>query len=240
MPEKEGLRERAANKLIEVLIAALVKAEHIQARMKTTLKQLSRGEIDGLLIQMSGFQVRSHLRVETFRFEIGPAAVSIPAVMRRRIELVHPSTGTLEVAIDESSLADFFQAEFTNLSDSELSLRLESVECTFQTGAITLTCHWTEAGESRSGSYRVVPQILPGQPDLELVVDPISPSLPAELVTIFTHQLNSLLSLSDLANQGTTFQIQHIQVEDRFIRIQADADIDQFPGSAASAPKVSQ
>ena len=61
--DKGNFGEQTVNKIIEILLARLLDAERIQVRIKAKLKQLARGEIDAIAIEMSGFLVRRHLRV---------------------------------------------------------------------------------------------------------------------------------------------------------------------------------
>lgn len=48
--ERRNFREQAVNRFIEFVLSRLVDAERLQVRIKCNLKQLRRGELDGLSI----------------------------------------------------------------------------------------------------------------------------------------------------------------------------------------------
>jgi hypothetical protein len=235
MQEKAGFRERAVNKFIEVVLARLVDAEQLKVRIKTNLKQLARGEIDAIAIQMSGFLLQQNLRVADFRFDIGPAAVNVQSAMRRKIELLHPSDGLLHLTITEYQLSHLLQAELLGSDprqDGQLE-QLEQVNCELRAdGAIAFHVKWLHAEELESGTCITIPWIEPNTNTVVLEQQNFEEKEPpASFVNAAIAQVSSILSLIDITNQGTTFQLQQLDIEAGKVTVQAAAHIEQFPSS---------
>ncbi len=232
-PEKAKFTERAVNKFIELVLRQLVDANSLQVRIRARLKELMQGRIDGLTIQMSGFLLQPHLRVATFEFDIGAAAINLKRIKQRQIELVEPATGRLQIGITDRQLTDGLNSLLTNTgSEPESSNRME---CAFQAdGAIAL--RWQRNG-SEAQTCTVRPIItgdgssvtLAPQESSEKLIDPQVEQAIARISTIF--------SLTDLANQGTIFRIQTIEIVAGQATVQAGAEIQQFP-STQPAPEA--
>jgi hypothetical protein len=73
--EVAGWAARTVNKVVGLALSKLVEAERVDVRVKTTLSQAMKGEIDAIAIHLQGFLARKNLRIETFQLQMGAAAV---------------------------------------------------------------------------------------------------------------------------------------------------------------------
>ena len=219
--EKGNFGEQTVNKIIEILLGRLLDAERIQVRIKAKLKQLTRGEIDAIAIEMSGFLVRRHLRVAQFQLHIGAVAVNIQNAIRRKIEMLHPSEGWLRMVMTQEQLTSSLIAELSTSQQIGCELRKD--------GAIALSF---STGENWVASYTTKPRIEPDGNGVVLERYRVEgKELPEEVVTDAIAHVAHILSLGDLANRGTRFHIQQIDIEPGKATVQATARIEQFPSA---------
>jgi hypothetical protein len=229
--ERVGFGERTVNKFIELVLSRLVDAERLQARIKTSFKKLSQGELESLAIAMAGFRLRPEFRLAEFNFDIGPSAVNLQSVKKRKIELLHPCEGTIRFVVNQAQLSGSLQAELlAQVPEVEGSV-LESVQCELRTeGAIAFVFHWLEDKQPQSGTYLVAPGIASDRQDVILEwqgVEGIEP--PATWIQAALTHTKAILNLEDIANQGTTFEIQNLGIEGDRILVEMAAHIAHFP-----------
>jgi hypothetical protein len=230
--EKVKFGEQVVNKFIEMVLARMVNAERIFVRVKANFKKLARGELDALTIEMYGFLLRHHLRVSEFRFDIGAAAVDIRSIRNRQIKLLHPSLGSLRMVIAQEQLTNVLNAQLDIHDDEqENQVRLMQVNCQLRAdNAIAFHFNWISAGETVSGSCITKSRIETNGKAVALdkwKVEGQEP--PIEFVNAAIAQVSDILSLTDIANQGTTFEIQQLDIEAENILVQAATHIEQFP-----------
>ena len=214
--DKGNFGEQTVNKIIEILLGRLLDAERIQVRIKAKLKQLTRGEIDAIAIEMSGFLVRRHLRVAQFQLHIGAVAVNIQNAIRRKIEMLHPSEGWLRMVVTQEQLTSSLIAELSPSQQIGCELRGD--------GAIALSF---STGENWVAIYTTELRI---EPDGNGVVLERSGVEGKEALDAIAHVAH-ILSLGDLANRGTRFHIQQIDIAAGKATVQATARIEQFPSA---------
>jgi hypothetical protein len=232
--EKTNFREQAVNKFIEFVLSMLVDAERLQVRIKCNLKQLRRGELDALTIQMFNFLMQPNLRIAEFQLDIGASAVDMQKIIRRKIELLHPSEGKLRVAIDQEQLTVVLNAELRNsLTNKQPEIKFPNITCELRNdGAIAFHFNWINQGISESGTCLTIPQIDSNNNGVLLIKQDFSgKEPPIEFVNQAIAQVSNILSLNDLANRGTTFNIQKIEITAGKITVEANANIDQFPSA---------
>ena len=214
--EKGNFGEQTVNKIIEILLARLLDAERIQVRIKAKLKQLARGEIDAIAIEMSGFLVQRHLRVAQFELHIGAVAVNIQKAIRRQIEMLHPSEGWLRMVVTQEQLTNSLIAELSPSQQIECELRGD--------GAIAFDFS-TE--KERVASYTTKPRIESDGNGVVLERSGVEGKEARDAIAHVAH----ILSLGDLANRGTKFYIQKIDIAAGKATVQATARIEQFPSA---------
>ncbi|MFB2935220.1 DUF2993 domain-containing protein [Aerosakkonemataceae cyanobacterium BLCC-F154] len=232
--ERSNFREQAVNRFIEFVLSRLVDAECLRVRIKCNLKQLRRGELDGLSIQMSNLLLRPYLRVAEFQLDIGAAAVNMKSIIRRKIELLHPSEGKLLMAIDREQLTEVLNAELTDsLKEKQQRVQLEKVNCELtEEGAIAFHFHWIFAGKIQSGTYITLPEIEANGQGIFLNKQSfVGAEVPGEFLDLAIAKVNNILSLNDIAQRGTKFDIQQIEIAAGKLTIQANANIEQFPSA---------
>jgi uncharacterized protein YbjQ (UPF0145 family) len=230
--EKVKFGEQAVNKFIEMVLARLVDAERIQVRVKASFKKLARGELDALAIEMYGFLLRHHLRVAEFRFDIGAAAVNIQSVMRRQIELLYPSVGSLRMVISQEQLTNALNAQLVDRShEQQNNVKLMQVNCQLGSDSvIAFHFQWMRAGEIESGRCTTIPRINTNGNAVVLDRgDTEGKEPPVEFVNAVLAQVNDILSLSDIANQGTTFCFEQVDISAGQVIVRATTHIEQFP-----------
>jgi hypothetical protein len=220
--DKGNFGEQTVNKLIEILLSRLLDTERIQVRIKAKLKQLARGEIDAIAIEMSDFLVRHHLRVAQFELNIGSVAVNIQNAIRRKIEMLHPSEGWLRMVVTQEQLTSSLLAE---LSSSQ-----QQIEC--QLSADGAIAFYFSTGDKQVAAYTTKPRIEPDGNGVVLERWRVEgKEAPEELAPAAMAQVGHILSLGDLANRGTRFHIQQIDIAAGKATVQATARIEQFPSA---------
>ncbi|MGA9382156.1 MAG: DUF2993 domain-containing protein, partial [Phormidium sp.] len=225
--EKRNFTEQAVNKFIEFVLSRLVDAECLQVRIKCNLKNLRRGELDALTIQMSNFLLRPNLRVAEFQLDIGAAAVNMQSVIHRKIELLHRSEGKLRIAIDQVQLTKVLNAELADLlKDKQQEVQFQQVNCELKTeGAIAFQFNWISEGKIQSGTYITLPEIEANGEGIFLKKQSlVGEEPPTEFVNLAIEQVSNILSLNDIAQRGTTFNIQQIDLAASKLTIQANAN----------------
>jgi hypothetical protein len=235
--QKAKFGEQAVNKLIEAILARLVDAERLQVRVKAKFKQLARGEVDAITIEMLGLLLRPNLRVAEFQFNIGEAAVNVRSAMRRKIELLHPSEGSLRIVVDQEQLTHALQVELSEKFDGQQDtqqreIQFQQVSCEIGTNTIAFHFNWLNAKKIESGTYVTMLQIQLKSDVIvfeECRVEGQKP--PNEFVEAAIALVNSTLNMSEIANQGTTFHVEQLDIEQGKITVQAAAHIEQFPSS---------
>lgn len=230
--EKLNLREQAVNKFIEFVLSRFIDAERLQVRVKSNLKQLRRGELEALTIQMSNFLMQPNLRVTEFQLDIGASAVNMQNIMRRKIELLHPSEGKLKITLSQEQLTVALNSELTNLfNDKQQENKFQNVNCDLERdGAIAFIFNWIEAEIFKTGTWITKPKIELNDNAVILVKEEfLNLEPPAEFVNQAIAKVSNILSLNDLGNRGTSFNIQQIEITAGKVTVEANATIEQFP-----------
>lgn len=183
---------------------------------------------------MSNLLLRPHLRVAEFQLDIGAAAVNMKSIMRRKIELIHPSEGKLLIAIDQEQLTETLNSELADsLKDKQQEVQFQQVNCELKTeGAIAFHFSWISAAKIQSGTYIALPEIEANGEGIFLRKQSfVGEEVPAEFLNLAIAQVNNILSLNDIAQRGTNFDIQQIEIAAGKLTIQANAHIEQFPSA---------
>lgn len=230
--EKTNFREQAVNKFIEFVLSRFIDAERLQVRIKSNLKQLKRGELEALTIQMSNFLMQPNLRVAEFQLDIGASAVNMQRIIHRKIELLYPSKGKLRIIISEEQLTAALNSELTNLfSDKQDQFQFQQVNCDLRTnGAIAFHFNWLLAGKLESGTCITTPKIEQNNNEIVLIKQNVAgQELPTDFVNHAIAKVTNILNLNELGHRGTTFNIQQIQIAASKVTIKANANIEQFP-----------
>lgn len=230
--ERINFREQAVNKFIEFILSMLVDAEHLQVRIKCNLKQLRRGELDALTIQMSNFLMQPNLRVAEFQLDIGASAVDMQKIIRRKIELLYPCEGTLKIAISQEQLTAAINSELTKLfSNKQQKIQFKTVSCELRTeDAIAFHFNWIDEDKIEMGTCITIAKIDQNSNGIVLIKQNfLDKEPPIEYVNQAIAQVSNILSLTDLANRGTSFNIQQIEIVPDKVTVEASANIEQFP-----------
>lgn len=232
--EKSKLLEQAVNKFIEMILSKLINAELLQVRIKANLKDLLAGKLDALTINISCFLLRRHLRVAEFQFDIGASAVNLQRLKHRQIELLHPAEGSVKMAITQEQLTNFLNAELPFLCKKQSSeVQLQQVNCELrEMGEIAFHFYFINDKEDNCQTCITIPQIeINGSGVILVNQNSEANKIPDEYVNAILAQVSEILSFHDIANRGTTFYIQQINIKANKIIVQANAYIKQFPSN---------
>jgi|GEM_PF-3209339 len=223
-PEKVKFGEQLVNKFIEVILARMIDAEHLQVRVKANLKQLSRGELESLAIEMFGFLLRRSLRVAEFRFDIGTSAVNLQSIRHKKIELLHPSAGSLRMVISQEQLTQGLSNQLVS------SAAEEQVRCQLEAGEMAFQFDWISDGKVESSRCTTIPQIHSNGNAVVLDKGKMEgKEPPVAFVNAVIAAVSDILSLRDIANQGTIFNFQQLDMEAGNITVLAATHIENFP-----------
>nr|WP_261225604.1 DUF2993 domain-containing protein [Ancylothrix sp. D3o] len=217
-----------------MVLSKLIDAEHLQVRVKANLKDLLAGKLDALNIEIFGFLLRRHLRVAEFQFDIGASAVNLQSVRHGKIELLHPAEGSVRMAITQEQLTAFLNAELPFICKNQpREVQLQQVKCEFrESGVIAVHVCWINGKENNYQTCNSLPQIERNASAVILAhQNNEANKIPDEYVNAILAQVSEILSFYDVANRGTTFYIQQINVKANKIIVQANAYIKQFPSN---------
>lgn len=247
--EKFGFTEQAINKIAAVALSKLLDVKQLSVQIKTDLKQLARGEIEAMMIELYDMKLRQDLRVEALKLQIGRITVKPRKAALGKIELVHPSEGSFHVFIREQQLTAALNAESFRQSLSQqrnvpgiqaaatnqtATNQIEQVRCALQAnGAIALICEerLPSVEKRQSGTVLTRPRIEAEGKAVVLDVEAVEGDLSPGTVSALVAQVNDILSLHDLSNRGTVLHIQQVDVAAGSVTIRASAHIEQFPAA---------
>lgn len=219
------------NKVAGLAIARLVEAEQVDVRLKTTLKQVMQGEVESMAIDLQGFLAREHLRIETFRFQIGQVAVIPKLAMKGNIQLVQPALGNLTFTLRQEQLSHFLQS--TVMHQPSQDWRVHDIQVAFlPENQIQIRLSWATApgAANQSSTLLTRPDMTPDRQAVHLTVQSTTGNtVPTDLITAILTPIDEVLSLHDFKDRGTLFQIQQLGITADHLTLHAAATIEQFP-----------
>jgi LmeA-like phospholipid-binding len=231
--QKVTFGEKVVNKFIEMILYRMINVKKLQVRVKANWQKLVKGELDGLTIEMYGFLLRKSLRITEFCFNIGESAVNLDKIKQRKIELLHPSEGSLRMVINQEQLSTYFQSKLVNLLDTQSDkIKVNEVNVLLQNNELAVNLQWIDGGENLLGNCLTTAKIKNNINGVMIEKWHSSgKEPPREIINIMSEEISDILSLNDVNNQGTTFAIEQIDIESGEITLQAKSYIEQFPTS---------
>lgn len=242
--ESSRFSQQAINRIAEIAIASQLKQDvEISVDIKTTLKQLTKGQIDAIVILIRRLVLSYSLRTETFQLDIGAVTVKPLSAVKGQIKLLHSSQGTLRVVIDENDLTaalnesiqrnaapGFQQAGQTKflrclLANGVITVQQESNSLSAETGLQT-------ESKTESIALRAVPSSEP-ESKQRILWQPASEQPNAGWISEVIDSLDRLLNLKDFEQKGLLLTVREIQIADGRLQLNANALIQQFPSDAA-------
>lgn len=239
--ESAGWAERAVNKVAEVIISKLVEAEQADIWVTTTLPQIMRGEVDAIAIHLQEFLVQKDLRISAFQLQIGQVNILPKLAIKGTIQLVQPTTGELTITLHEDQLSGFLREQLIQDSPPSSSpssnvlqtYAIRKISTAFSAEQqLQIAVDWAAIpGELvQSSVLLTTPDIASDGQAVHLIVCSVTGAdVPMELRTIILDEINSVLSLHAFQKQGTSFQIQRIDITSAKLTLHAAATIHQFP-----------
>ena len=237
MDENIGFWEQAVNKIVTVAISRQLKqANGMEAQIKTDLNKLAQGQLDSIAITIYGVLLASQVEAESLRLQIGQVTVKPLSALRGKIKLVHPSTGTLHLVINQEKLT-------IALNSDSLLERLRShqgvgsnltIASTLADGVLTVSANPPEGSTNAPLVLLVAtPEISPDGKAIRLqqVRSLEAQALPSELTQALLTHMDERLNLSDFERQGVLLQIQQLNVSAGKLSLHAVVQIEQFPSS---------
>jgi len=230
--EASNFSEQAINKVAEIAIARqLQEVRGLEVQIKTDLTKLAKGQIDAIAINIQGLWMQHCLRAAEFHLQMGQVAVKPWSAIRGKIQLAHPSTGTLLLVIEETGFTHALNTEpwmRSRQPDITDTNSLSPVECHLTDGAIVIQAEPLHQSPPPPFSVTTTPQITNDKEiDLFNIHDHGEPPSP-QFANTLTTQIKELLSLRDIQSQGTSLQIQQIAIASGRLTIHADIYIQEF------------
>lgn len=201
---------------------------------------MARGTIEAIAIDADGLLLRQNLRIEELQLQIGRVTVRPRRAVLGKIELVHPSEGTLRLVIRDEQLTTALNSHSSRQALQQHQgagkptlTQVEQLTCEAQAnGAIAIRYHCkTRSPEDRpSGILITKPQIeANGNGVMLQLKSKAGQVLPPAIEAALMAQMSDIFSLRDLANRGTAFQIQQLDVSAGQVTVQAATYIERVP-----------
>ena len=231
--EASSFSEQAINKIAEIAIARqLQEVIALEVQIKTDIAKLAQGQIDSIAINIQGLWMQHCLRATEFHLQMGQVTVKPWSALRGKIQLAHPSTGTVLLVIEETSLTYALNTESwlrSRQPNPTTTASLSPVKCHLSDGAIAIQTELlNQPSLQPSFSLAATPQVTDDRKidlcDVHYQGEQPSPQFANTLTT----QLQELLSLRDIQNRGTSLQIQQIAIASGRLTIHADIYIEEF------------
>lgn len=246
MRETAGLGEQALNKIAEMALASQLKdAGALEVRIKTDLSKLARGEVESIAIKIAGLLMQANLRLEQLQLHINRVTVKPFNALFGKIELTHPSDGTVNAVINEGSLSHALNTQLLSQNSQQKQglaktkigeIHIQQVRCYFLTdGHVVFNCDaiLKTTNEAQSFAFTATPCI--GMEGRKIVFQEVrdveGKEPPSELATALLTQASEILSLPEFEEKGMSLQFQELDLAAGKLTWQAAAHIEQFPSA---------
>lgn len=244
--EKAGLGEQALNKIAEIALASqMEEAERLEVQVKTDPSKLARGEVDSIIIDGNGLVMQQDQVVEELQIQINRVTVKPLSALFGKIELTHPSEGTVRIVINDDNLTRTFNSESFHerlhqmqvfVEDKRVAIHAQQMKCVLLAeGKLAFNSELIlgKTGEARPFAFTATPSI--GADEQGIVLQNVQyvegKELPPELTAALVAQVSEVLSLRNIELKGMSLRIQQLDVAAGKLTVQAAAHIEQFPST---------
>jgi hypothetical protein len=246
MPDSPGIGEQALNKAAEIgLSSQLDEVEKLDVEIQTDPLKLIQGQVEAVTIEGEGLVMQKDLRVEELEMEMGSVAINPIGAALGKIELTKPTKASTRVILTEDDINRAFNSEYvrTQLQNQRIDINGQSSTIIAQNiefhllidGKISLKAKvlLKETNQLEEVGFSAVPIISDnGQTvSLEKVEFINNKEISPELTKALVEQTSEILNLSNFDLEGMTLKIQHLEVQQGKLTLQAEAYVEQIPTS---------
>ena len=246
MPDSPGIGEQALNKAAEIgLSSQLDEVEKLDVEIQTDPLKLIQGQVEAVTIEGEGLVMQKDLRVEELEMEMGSVAINPIGAALGKIELTKHTKASTRVILTEDDINRAFNSEYvrTQLQNQRIDINGQSSTIIAQNielhllidGKISLKAKvlLKETNQLEEVGFSAVPIISDnGQTvSLEKVEFINNKEISPELTKALVEQTSEILNLSNFDLEGMTLKIQHLEVQQGKLTLQAEAYVEQIPTS---------
>jgi hypothetical protein len=243
---KPDIGEQALSKAAEIgMKSQLDEAESLEVDLRTDPGKMLQGKLDSANIKGKGLVMQKDLRAEELDVQTNQIAVNPMKAAFGEVELTQPTDATAHVVLKEQDIERAFNAEYiqeklrtqeiqldgkpTKISTRNVKFRLP------ESGKVALDAEVfiPEKNETKQVSFTAVPQIDANgnRIRLEDVQYAEGKEVSPELTRALLDSAGELLDLRNFELQGMTLRLQRFDIQPGQLTLQADAHVQQFPGS---------
>lgn len=242
--EQSGLHEQTVNRAAEIGIkSTLSEVEDLQVSVHTDPLALLSGKLDTVEIWGEGLVMKQDLRMEKLEVETDEIAINTLRAACGQIELEQPTNAVVRVVLTEADINRAFASDYISTKLQNLPVNVDGKPMTVDTQtvdfslpgdgkvAIAAKVLLRETGEIERVAFTAVPHVRSDRNGATLTqvhygeIKELSPELTAALV----EKADDILNLRSFEQTGISLWLNDLQVEEKQIKLQAQAYIEEIP-----------
>lgn len=249
MSDIPGMGDQAISKIAEAgLKTQLDEFDELKVAVQTSPQALVGGEIDSVTIDGRGLAMQEdELRTEKLHIETGAIAINPWKAAFGNIELKQTVEAKADVTLTEQDISCALSSDYMQSKFQELRIQVEGQATAFRperiefrlpgNGIICLQAdiELVDIDQACRIAFTAVPKISPDghRVVLEQIEYEESASTSDELTAILISSVSELLDMRNFELEGMSLKIRDLAVLKNKLTIQADAQVEAFPGNAS-------
>ncbi|WP_035991270.1 DUF2993 domain-containing protein [Leptolyngbya sp. KIOST-1] len=239
------LGEQALSKAVEMGLSTQLDAvETLETEIRTDPVALMQGQLESVAIQGQGLVIKEDLRTEALAVKTDGIAIDPLKAALGDIELTRPTNATVAAKLTEADIeracnSDYIQQKLQDLEvtveDRPVRLRVQQVKVSLPGDgrvAIATDIQRLDSGEQQHVAFTTTPTLAPeGYQVVLSEVDLGEDNTSAPLTESLLSAAKDLLDLRQFSLSGMTLHVDRIDVLEKYINLQAKAQLEKFPGS---------
>ncbi|WOD40920.1 DUF2993 domain-containing protein [Nodosilinea sp. E11] len=239
------LGEQALSKAVEVgLTTQLDAVDSLKADIRTNPIALMQGELESASIQGQGLVIKDDLRTEQLSLKTDGLAIDPLKAALGEIQLTRPTNATAAIKLTEADIERACNSAYIQqklealkitLDDRPVRVQVQQVSVSLPgEGKVAIAAQVTmvDSGETQQVAFSAVPEMAAqGHQILLKQVQMAEANTSESLTNSLLEAARELLDLRQFTLSGMTLQIQHIDVQPGHMDLQAQAELEKFPGS---------
>lgn len=226
MSKQAGFVKHTVNKVAAFALSSQVEAQKLEVDINTNFKKISQGQIDSIWIKMDNLKMQPFLKINTLQLSIGQVTVNPESAIKGKIQLLHPSAGKLNLSLNEAQLNQALNQKLSHQPDYQVQSSL------LENGTIVLRIkNQNQAPELAEMSLTTTPKI--NSDRKTIILEPLpwvqNPQIPSELTQEVLSSFPEIINLNDWEKKGTTLLMEQLQVTTGWLKLEAIAEINEFP-----------
>lgn len=233
--EQSGLGEQALNKMAEVALASqLEQAEKLRVQVKTDPGKLAQGQVEAIAVEGEGLVMPPDMGVAELQLRINQVTVKPLSALFGKLELTKPTDGSARIVVAAENLDRAFNSESFHTQLRQKSVDAQQIRSRLAAGKLTVSAQLRRSKTATQPvAFTATPSI--GSQGKGVVLQEVTQTqereISSEVLSALVEQISEVLSLQDLELDGMSLQIQHLEVAEGKLILQAQARIEQFPSS---------